>query len=105
MSCSSSETNFLPIINLNFNNLTIPALIDTGANLSLVEPDTLNLIKQHSKINYLSRSVKIHTIDNSSISYISAISSKFKINKRWFSNVFFCHTKQLALQVQNHFRV
>lgn len=89
MSCDSSKNDSLPIISLRFADLTIPALLDTGANISLIEPQTLSLIKEQTKVHYLSRSVKIHTIDNNSVPYLSAVSSKFKINTKWFSNVFF----------------
>lgn len=90
MTCNNNyNSDSLPIIMLRFSDLTIPALLDTGANLSLIDPLTVNEIKEKTKINYLSRSVRIHTIDNNTVPYMSAISSKFKIDTKWFNNVFF----------------
>lgn len=89
MTCNSEYFDTLPIINLKFGNFIVPALIDTGANLSLIDPNTLNEIKEEVKVNYLSRSVRIHTIDNSTVPYMSAISSKFKIDTKWFTGNFF----------------
>lgn len=89
MSCNSDDSNLLPLINIKFTSVQKTALLDTGANISLIQASTLEKIKQSTKVEYISRSVKIRTIDNSSIPYLSAVNLKFKISNKWFSNVFF----------------
>lgn len=89
MSCNSEDTDNLPLIEIKFSSLQKTALLDTGANISLIQASTLDKIKQSTKVEYISRSVKIRTIDNSSIPYLSAVNLKFKIQNKWFSNVFF----------------
>lgn len=90
MSCNlENKSNHLPIIKLKFGNLEVPALLDTGANLSLVQPSILEEIKQQSKVEHISRMVKIKTLNNTDIPYLSAVNIKFKIKTRWFNNVFF----------------
>lgn len=88
MSCNDNSKK-LPLINLKFSNHEVAALLDTGANLSLIQPSVLNKIKSTCKIQYISRAVKIHTINNSNIPYLSAVNIKFKIQNKWFENQFF----------------
>ncbi|GBN62184.1 Transposon Tf2-9 polyprotein, partial [Araneus ventricosus] len=93
MSCKSEETNQLPLINIKFGSLQKTALIDTGANISLIQATTLEKIKKVTKVEYISRSVRIKTIDNSCIPYLSAVKIKFKIENKWFDSVFFVTKK------------
>lgn len=91
MSYSEMYNNNLPLINIKFGKLTTTALLDSGANLSLMHINILTEIKQYVKVNYLSRSVKIKTINNSEIPYMSTVKLKFKIEGKWFENIFFCY--------------
>ncbi|GBL73319.1 Transposon Tf2-9 polyprotein [Araneus ventricosus] len=60
-----------------------------GANVSLIQPHIVDQIKTRTKVEYISRMVRIKTIDNTVVPYMSAINLKFKIEKKWFSNQFF----------------
>ncbi|GBO39302.1 hypothetical protein AVEN_37050-1 [Araneus ventricosus] len=60
-----------------------------GANVSLIQPHIVDQIKTKTKVEYISRMVRIKTIDNTVVPYMSAINLKFKIKKKWFSNQFF----------------
>lgn len=88
MSCSDKHHN-LPIMQLKFGKSQISALIDTGANVSLIVPSVIDQIKETCKVEYISRAVRIHTLNNSSIPYSSAVNIKFKIENKWFDNQFF----------------
>lgn len=89
-SCNlENDFNELPIIGIKFGNFCVNALLDTGANLSLIESNILESIKNLTKIEYVSRMVKIQTLDKSSIPYMSAVNLKFKIQNKWFQNLFY----------------
>ncbi|GBN96770.1 Retrovirus-related Pol polyprotein from transposon 17.6 [Araneus ventricosus] len=60
-----------------------------GANVSLIQPHIVDQIKTKTEVEYISRMVKIKTIDNTVVPCMSAINLKFKIEKKWFSNQFF----------------
>ncbi|GBO45027.1 Transposon Tf2-8 polyprotein [Araneus ventricosus] len=60
-----------------------------GANVSLIQPHIVDQIKTKTKVEYISRMVRIKTIDNTVVPYMSAINLKFKIVNKWFSNQFF----------------
>ncbi|GBM61991.1 hypothetical protein AVEN_201307-1 [Araneus ventricosus] len=60
-----------------------------GANVSLIQPHIVDQIKTKTKVQYISRMVRIKTIDNTVVPYMSTINLKFKIEKKWFSNQFF----------------
>ncbi|GBO23000.1 Transposon Tf2-9 polyprotein, partial [Araneus ventricosus] len=60
-----------------------------SANVSLIQPHIVDQIKTKTKVEYISRMVRIKTIDNTVVPYMSAINLKFKIEKKWFSNQFF----------------
>ncbi|GBO00651.1 hypothetical protein AVEN_42285-1 [Araneus ventricosus] len=60
-----------------------------GANVSLIQPHIVDQIKTKTKVEYISRMVRIKTIDNTVVPYMSAINLKFKIEKKWFSNQFY----------------
>ncbi|GBL64788.1 Transposon Tf2-6 polyprotein, partial [Araneus ventricosus] len=60
-----------------------------GANVSLIQPHIVDQIKTKTKVEYISRMVRIKTIDNTVVPYMSAINLKFKIENKWFSNQFF----------------
>ncbi|GBL95329.1 Transposon Tf2-6 polyprotein, partial [Araneus ventricosus] len=62
---------------------------DFGANVSLIQPHIVDQIKTKTKVEYISRMVRIKTIDNTVFPYMSAINLKFKIENKWFSNQFF----------------
>lgn len=90
MSCNSeNKSNYLPIIKLKFGDLEVPALLDTGANLTLVQPSILAEIKEQCKVEHISRAVNIKTLNNTAIPYLSAVNIKFKIKTSWFHNIFF----------------
>lgn len=88
-SSTSNQDHKLPIINVRFGNNKFLALLDTGANLSLIQPSVIAKLKESQKIDYVSRSVKIKTLDQSTIPYSSAVNLKFKISTKWFNNLFF----------------
>lgn len=88
MSCNDAK-NALPVIQVAFGEHSFPALLDTGANLSLIQQEVIDTIKNTIKVNYISRSVRIKTINNQSIPYLSAVDLKFKIQTKWFTNLFF----------------
>lgn len=88
-SCQTNNITQLPIINIKFGDQVIPALLDTGANLSLIQPDTLESIKNFTKVQYISRSVKIYTLNNATIPYLSAVNLKFRLGNKWLTNQFF----------------
>ena len=77
MSCNSSDRN-LPIIQLTISKYIFEALLDTSANLSLMQPHVINMLKNEMKLNFLSRSVNIQTIDNNSVIYFSTMDLKFQ---------------------------
>ncbi|XP_054722048.1 uncharacterized protein LOC129231710 [Uloborus diversus] len=89
LSCNTSAENSLPIIQLKFGSLIVDALIDSGASLSLIEPNIVTKVKESTKVEYVSRSVKIVTLNKSSIPYMSAVKMKFKIETKWFENLFY----------------
>lgn len=74
------------------------ALLDTGANLSLIQPQTIEILKKYQKLNFLSRSVNIKTINNASIPYFSAVQLKFKINNTCVSAKFLTCRKTFSLR-------
>ena len=79
----------MPLIKLNFGNLQCHALLDTGANVCLIQASTLEKIKNNAKIEYLSRSVVLHTLNKVTIPFISVVKLKFKIQNKWFHSVFY----------------
>lgn len=85
----SNNNHDLPLIKLNFANHQYNALIDTGANVCLIQSDVLEKIKQHTKVEYLSRSVRLHTLNQVSIPFISVVKLKFRIQTKWFHSVFY----------------
>ncbi|GBL57895.1 hypothetical protein AVEN_166671-1 [Araneus ventricosus] len=89
MSCNSSNNLHLPIIDLKFSDNCFAALLDTGANVSLIQPSALEKIKEQNKVTFVSRSVRIHTLNNNTLPYHSAVNIKFRIGNKWFSNLFF----------------
>lgn len=88
MSCTNNYDN-LPIVRFKISDLNFNGLIDSGANISLIQPEILEMIKGKTKIEYISRRVRIQTIDHNTIPYMSAINLKFKIGNKWFNNQFF----------------
>ncbi|GBM30821.1 Transposon Tf2-11 polyprotein [Araneus ventricosus] len=88
MSCTNNSNN-LPIVNIKICGIQLKCLIDSGANVSLIQPHIVDQIKTKTKVEYISRMVRIKTIDNTVVPYMSAINLKFKIEKKWFSNQFF----------------
>ncbi|GBN83926.1 hypothetical protein AVEN_86618-1 [Araneus ventricosus] len=49
MLCNSSNNLNLPIIDLKFSDSCFAALLDTGANVSLIQPSALEKIKEQNK--------------------------------------------------------
>ncbi|GBN36970.1 hypothetical protein AVEN_196472-1 [Araneus ventricosus] len=88
MSCTNNSNN-LPIVNIKICGIQLKCLIDSGANVSLIQPHIVDQIKTKTKVEYISRMVRIKTIDNTVVPYMSAINLKFKIERKWFSNQFF----------------
>lgn len=99
MSCRSTKNN-LPTIQIKFGENILEALIDTGANLSLIQPSALENIKETTKVHHISRSVTIHTLSNATIPYISAVEFKFKLKNSWFQNQFFVTTQNWTSNYQ-----
>ena len=88
-SCSLQDNPNLPIIQVNCNGIIFEALIDSGANVSLIQPNIISEIKQTSKVEHISRTVSIKTLDNNIIPYLTAVNLKFKIQNKYFKNTFF----------------
>lgn len=88
-SCQSTRHTQLPLVTLNFNGIKATGLLDTGASVSVIEPQLIAQIKTKTKIHYISRHVKISTINNNSIPYTSTASLSFKLKEKWFKNAFF----------------
>ncbi|GBN19779.1 hypothetical protein AVEN_18299-1, partial [Araneus ventricosus] len=55
MSCNSSNNLNLPIIDSKFSDSCFAALLDTGANVSLIQPSALEKIKEQNKTNWSSK--------------------------------------------------
>lgn len=87
-SCYDKNNN-LPVILVKFHDVITPALIDTGANVSLANPNLINKIKENTKIEYISRNVRIQTLNNNSIPFSSAALISFRIENQFFKNTFF----------------
>ncbi|GBM76249.1 hypothetical protein AVEN_105429-1 [Araneus ventricosus] len=57
MSCNSSNNLNLPSEDLNFSDSCFAALLDTWTNVSLIQPGTLEKIKEQNNLTFASRSV------------------------------------------------
>ena len=65
-------------------------LIDSGASLSILSPTLFEKLKTvNLKIFYLSRSVKIHTLDNHVIPFKSCIKIRFRLNGIFVTAIFY----------------
>ncbi|GBM26697.1 Transposon Tf2-11 polyprotein [Araneus ventricosus] len=73
-----------------------------GANVSLIQPHIVDQIKNKTKVEYISRMVRIKTIDNRVVPYMSAINLKFKIGNKCFSNQFFVTLNSWNAHAQYH---
>lgn len=78
----------LPLVNINIANLNFTFLLDTGSSVSIVGDKFFQQIKQLIKIRYLSRSVKITTL-NSTVNFSSCVEFTIKIESKSFKHSFY----------------
>lgn len=79
----------LPTIELKVNKNAYNALLDSGSSVSLISYDTFQQIKQITKVKYLSRNVKLHSITNEQIPFECCVSFSIKINNKSIQQAFF----------------
>lgn len=73
----------LPMISVNFKQNLVCMLLDSGSSVSLLTRETFDKIKSQVKVRYLSRSVKINTV-NSELKFSACAEISFKIDKQFF---------------------
>lgn len=78
----------LPLISISVANFSSTVLLDTGSSVSIISSTYFNHIKPGIKIKYLSRQVKITTV-NSSVQFSSCIQFSFKIQGKNFKHIFY----------------
>lgn len=71
------KTNSLTYHHIKFCQEEVPALLETREKLSLIQNSVLQLIKDNCKVEYVSRCVRINTLNNSCIAHLSAVNIKF----------------------------
>lgn len=71
-----------------FGDFELKALIDSGSSISIIPEQIFSEIKDKISYKYISRRVRIKTI-NSSVECHSCINASFKINDKKFQHVFF----------------
>lgn len=59
-------------------------MLDTGAEQSVIQPNILVLIKEEVKVEHVARAVKIKSLNQTAIPYLSAVNLKFKMKTSWF---------------------
>lgn len=87
-SVSIGDSHQLPLINVVFGPNKYLFLLDTGSTVSLIPRSILEEIKVNNKVKFLSRAVKIKTI-NSDLAFSACTEITFKIDKNFFKNQFF----------------
>lgn len=95
-SCQTGSSNNLPIIKINIKGLEGNALIDSGAAVSLISPSFFEQVKEKVKINYISRSVRIQTLDSTTIPFQKTVEFSFKIGDKNVKNTYFVTTKNFS---------
>ena len=91
----------LPILNFEIHKLHINSLIDSGASISLISNKLFEKLKSTDlKIHYLSRNVRIHTLNNSTIPFISCIKIKFKLGGVYVTGYFYVTTQDFPQEYQ-----
>lgn len=75
----------LPCININFQQISQNALIDTGSSLSFIDKDFFHLLKQQVPYKFLSRKVSIKTI-NSIVKFSGCIQINIRVQGNHFSH-------------------
>ena len=77
------------------------ALLDSGAAVSLLTESLFKKIKEKGiKINYVSRHVKLLTVDGSTIPFNKTIQISFKLGEKQMKNVFFVANNNFSNQYQ-----
>ena len=83
------------------DNINITSLIDSGASLSLVSAKLFEKLKETKiKIHYLSRNVRIHTLNNSTIPFKSCIKINFKLGGVYVTGHFYVTTQDFPQNYQ-----
>ena len=85
---SFDNANLLPCINVKISGIETQALLDTGSSLTLIDEQFFSNIKKDITYKFLSRNVKIKTI-NSYVKFSGCIQISFKMDKFFFSHNFF----------------
>ena len=85
----------LPIILVQLNKQSFPFLLDTGSSVSIVDNNFFSNIKSNIKARYLSRSVKISTV-NSEVKFLGCVEFIIKISNKNFKHNFY------IISLQNH---
>lgn len=78
------------MLQFKIKELKITALIDSGASLCLLCPETFEKLKKTEiKIHYLSRQVTIHTLNDSSIPFRNCVKIKYRLAGKFVTTTFF----------------
>lgn len=87
--CNNKSPN-LPMVDLEFNKHLYTFLVDSGSSVSLLSKEMFEQIKENykNKIKYLSRNVKITTV-NSELHFLCCVELSFKIKNHFFKNIFY----------------
>lgn len=89
-SCDSRTDKELPSWNLKINELIIPALIDSGASISLLSSCIFEQIKRTNvQIKYLANTIKITRIRNRIVPFKHCIKFKLHSNNIFLIGIFF----------------
>lgn len=90
------DEKLTPMININVGDITITTLLDTGSQCSIVEEETFELIKDKTKVNYVSRMVRLRSFTGENIAFSKAVRFSFKIGTKTFSNIFYITNQTLT---------
>jgi transposase InsO family protein len=82
------EIKNLPRVEVDLASLSFRFLVDTGSTISLIEYELFNSLKSFLKYKFLSRQIKITTI-NSSVNFMACIELSFHIKGHFFKHPFF----------------
>lgn len=77
----------LPLINIKIADLDVTTLLDTGSSISIIRKILFDKIKHCVKIRYLSRQVKITTV-NSSVKFSACVEVPVKISSKFIKHPF-----------------
>ncbi|KAG8171568.1 hypothetical protein JTE90_007701 [Oedothorax gibbosus] len=79
----------LPFVKVDFEGKSFSLLIDTGSSICLLSYDIFLDIKQSQKPKYLSRSVRIQTVNGSGVRFVSCVELTLKLGGQKLKQVFY----------------